>query len=545
MPLSLVKSYLLLGSVLLVGGGVTAAAVAPELTKASVALRHRIKWGTGVGALLLLTGSALDIALTLIGVLGSLTPELMGRYLTSTRHGHAVLVRAVLTFAVLLSLALVRQKSLGVTSGAQRAWTTGIYVVLSFLLLGTFSYTSHAAAMGGTPPLMADLIHFAAAAAWAGPLLYMALLPNWGTPYLSGLQDAFKRVSFVGLLSVVTLFITGIYTTLIHLQAPARFATSPYGFALYAKVAVVLLIVGLATLNRFWLLSAFLQRGALRFRNAVRVEGVLLVVVLVATGILTTSALPNGAGEPDAWKNFAQLVVLLKRKSINAQVCSTSDTDRHLRCLCPAGRHYRLRRCRGRHPTRLWPEIPKRRECRDHHRVSGRPPLRLQLSPPYRRRRGSPSCTEQDGLWQYENVALLDFEDKTGGCRDVGTVETNAQVVGTVPEGDYTGLTFDLGVPFELNHIDASTAPSPLNVDLHVLGVAVRLQVRPHRDPQRPDDDDGHVCCRHCRGRQRSWWSGPCKLLAHPPWFNRLRVARSCCRPRRTVWQAERQHHPP
>lgn len=75
-----------------------------------------------------------------------------------------------------------------------------------------------------------------------------------------------------------------------------------------------------------------------------------------------------------------------------------------------------------------------------------------------------PIALEQDGLWQYENVALLDFEDKTGGCRDVGTVETNAQVVGTVPEGDYTGLTFDLGVPFELNHIDASTAPSPLNV---------------------------------------------------------------------------------
>lgn len=71
---------------------------------------------------------------------------------------------------------------------------------------------------------------------------------------------------------------------------------------------------------------------------------------------------------------------------------------------------------------------------------------------------------EQDGLWQFENVALLDFEDATGGCSDVGTEATNAQVSGIVPEGDYSGLVFDLGVPFKLNHGDAATAPSPLNV---------------------------------------------------------------------------------
>ncbi len=75
-----------------------------------------------------------------------------------------------------------------------------------------------------------------------------------------------------------------------------------------------------------------------------------------------------------------------------------------------------------------------------------------------------PISLEQDGLWQYENVALLDFENATGGCSDVGTKATNNQVKGTVPEGNYDGLVFDLGVPFELNHADATTAPSPLNV---------------------------------------------------------------------------------
>jgi len=70
---------------------------------------------------------------------------------------------------------------------------------------------------------------------------------------------------------------------------------------------------------------------------------------------------------------------------------------------------------------------------------------------------------EQDGKWQYENTALLDFEDGTGSC-DNGTADTNATIVGTVPEGDYQSLQFTLGVPKKLNHEDAAIAPSPLNL---------------------------------------------------------------------------------
>lgn len=74
-----------------------------------------------------------------------------------------------------------------------------------------------------------------------------------------------------------------------------------------------------------------------------------------------------------------------------------------------------------------------------------------------------PLTLEQDGQWQYENIALLDFEDKSGGCAN-GTVEINDRVIGTAPAGDYTGLQFTVGVPFELNHADATLAPSPLNL---------------------------------------------------------------------------------
>jgi uncharacterized repeat protein (TIGR04052 family) len=70
---------------------------------------------------------------------------------------------------------------------------------------------------------------------------------------------------------------------------------------------------------------------------------------------------------------------------------------------------------------------------------------------------------DQDSVWQHEGVALLDFEDGTAGCADSGTSDLNGVVTGTLPAGTYTGLRFDVGVPFELNHLDSATAPSPLD----------------------------------------------------------------------------------
>ncbi len=70
---------------------------------------------------------------------------------------------------------------------------------------------------------------------------------------------------------------------------------------------------------------------------------------------------------------------------------------------------------------------------------------------------------DQDGLWQYEDLALLDFEDRTGTCSN-GTEETRTVVEGTAPAGDYVGLAFKLGVPESLNHLDNAAAPSPLNL---------------------------------------------------------------------------------
>ncbi len=75
-----------------------------------------------------------------------------------------------------------------------------------------------------------------------------------------------------------------------------------------------------------------------------------------------------------------------------------------------------------------------------------------------------PLALEEDGTWQGQNVALLDFEDGTAECSANGNTPTNTSVRGTVPQGDYVGLRFSLGIPEELNHQDTATAPAPFNV---------------------------------------------------------------------------------
>jgi len=74
-----------------------------------------------------------------------------------------------------------------------------------------------------------------------------------------------------------------------------------------------------------------------------------------------------------------------------------------------------------------------------------------------------PLTMPDDGEWQLEGSALLDFEDGSGGCSENTTAETNTTVRGTVPDGVYTGVRFDVGLPFEQNHLNADEAAPPLN----------------------------------------------------------------------------------
>lgn len=75
----------------------------------------------------------------------------------------------------------------------------------------------------------------------------------------------------------------------------------------------------------------------------------------------------------------------------------------------------------------------------------------------------TPLTLDQDGAWQYRNVALIDLEDGSGPCRN-GTAAAHPQLTGHVPPGHYQGVRFTVGLPMALNHADVTQAPPPLNL---------------------------------------------------------------------------------
>lgn len=68
--------------------------------------------------------------------------------------------------------------------------------------------------------------------------------------------------------------------------------------------------------------------------------------------------------------------------------------------------------------------------------------------------------------WQQASVALLDFEDGSSSCSG-GNAATNHQINAQVSglKGNVSRLRFTVGVPEELNHLDRTSALSPLNID--------------------------------------------------------------------------------
>jgi uncharacterized repeat protein (TIGR04052 family) len=75
----------------------------------------------------------------------------------------------------------------------------------------------------------------------------------------------------------------------------------------------------------------------------------------------------------------------------------------------------------------------------------------------------TPVAFVAEAPWQAPTVALLDFEDATGGCAN-GTPETRTRLVLEDPGHPVTGLRLTVGVPQALNHEDASIAPPPLDL---------------------------------------------------------------------------------
>jgi copper resistance protein D len=224
--------------------------------------------------------------------------NVIGTVLARTGFGHDWIARLVLAGLFAAMLPLMHR---GRLDGPHRIGA----VVIAAALVGTLAWAGHARGtegVAGGVHLTADILHLIAAAAWVGALVPLALLlhaahgdPDKGPP-LAAAHAAVRRFSTLGIASVATILATGtVNTWFLAGSVPALVGTS-YGRLLLAKVALFVVMVSIAAINRFWITPRLAHaKDIIGHRHALRqlernsaVEALLGAVILGIVGALGT-----------------------------------------------------------------------------------------------------------------------------------------------------------------------------------------------------------------------------------------------------------------
>lgn len=208
--------------------------------------------------------------------------------LTNTRFGHDWIAR--LGLALLLAAILFRRPS-----GLHATWQDWVSPLTAAGLLGSIAWSGHAGAspgIKGAIHLISDVVHLVAVGAWIGALPPLAvLLSSSIQPANQVSKDvvaaAANRFSTLAMLSVAALAVTGIINTANLAGTVPALVDTEYGRLLLLKILLFIAILGLAAVNRLWLLPRLPATDAVRRlrRNA------LLEIALAAAIVLIVGAL--------------------------------------------------------------------------------------------------------------------------------------------------------------------------------------------------------------------------------------------------------------
>ncbi|MCO5218603.1 MAG: copper resistance protein CopC [Thermomicrobiales bacterium] len=214
------------------------------------------------------------------------------RQLDSSSLIAAVLVVAGMAVVLMLSV-------------RDRFWSRVVATVMAVIACLAPLLTGHTRTQSPESVMMlADTVHLLAASFWLGGLIILTLglrrsghLVSFATP--AGAIATVSRFSTLAAWSVLLLAGSGTAMTWVILEAPRDLIDTDYGRDLLLKVALVLVIVVLAALNRFRILPR-LERDydvlLPRLRRLVVGELMLLIVVVGVTSVLVQQN-PNTVAE--------------------------------------------------------------------------------------------------------------------------------------------------------------------------------------------------------------------------------------------------------
>jgi putative copper resistance protein D len=209
------------------------------------------------------------------------------------RHGLLVVLGAFLTIRA------------DVVDGRNWIAARGEALVLATLSLALMSASSHAAAI--TPraasAVAVDVIHLLATGVWVGALTALALLLRAasradGADSLPYAVRATRRFSRVALVAMLLLMASGVMSALVQVESIAGLMGTTHGRLLLAKLAVLVAILVLATVNRTRILPALSAPNAVRRLAAFVALEASLALVLLALAAAMTLTTPARHAEP-------------------------------------------------------------------------------------------------------------------------------------------------------------------------------------------------------------------------------------------------------
>ena len=267
--------------------------------RAPIVLRAQFAWMVWVGLAVAVLSGAVWFVLVAQSMSDSSFADVFSEgvfwtVLLQTGFGRDWLARLILACLLAAALAISFQRR------GKRPLAEIFAVVLAGGLVGTLAFAGHAVGGRGFEGVLhpvADFAHLVAAAGWVGTLLPLALLlaaAAQDEASVGAVYTVAKRFSNIGLVTVGVLLITGCINALYLAGSIFAITETDYGRLLLIKVALFLLMVAIAAINRqVWTprliqdVSIASSRKALsRLRRNAAIEAGLGAVIIVIVAVL-------------------------------------------------------------------------------------------------------------------------------------------------------------------------------------------------------------------------------------------------------------------
>ncbi|MFD1517356.1 copper resistance CopC/CopD family protein [Pseudonocardia yunnanensis] len=210
--------------------------------------------------------------------------------LVSTRPGRVLGVE-ILAFALTAALA-----GLGRRHRGPIVWTSVAVALLVVVVAeGLRAHPHEDSPILGTALTIAHLL---AAGIWIGTLVHVLRVAHRWRDRVGWTRLLIHDYARLALILVAVVVATGAAEAIIVLPTPASLITTRYGLVLLAKVALIAVVLAIATLARRRLRHSIRAAAGQPLGRAVRVEAAGLVGVLAATAVLV-SVTPAGPSSTD------------------------------------------------------------------------------------------------------------------------------------------------------------------------------------------------------------------------------------------------------